>query len=126
MVRRSDHLELSRFAVGTGRGPTAPLDKAAKRRMRSAAREIWEKAAARAGELQVHHRIPLEWAHLMPGDPNRLSNLVGIAPGTHTLVNKAWDSFRESMCGRTPSAAEIMKQALEIDQKHGGKFVFPK
>lgn len=125
MVRSSVRRELSRLTAGTGPGPTAPLDKTAKRRIRDAAREIWEKTTARAGKLQVHHRIPLEWAHLMPGDPNRLSNLVGVAQEAHTLINKAWEAFRESLRGRTPSAAEIMKQALEIDRDYGRDFVFP-
>jgi hypothetical protein len=51
--------------------------------LRRAAQRVWETRAgwrASARDLRIHHRIPLEWAHLWPyADPNRVANLVGVS-----------------------------------------------
>jgi RHS repeat-associated protein len=70
--------------------------------------------------LQIHHRIPLEWAHLFPdADPNRLSNLVGVSRDIHDEIGRRWTAFRTKyhQLGRPPTAAEVQQQAAEIDRE---------
>ena len=70
--------------------------------------------------LQVHHRIPLEWAHLFPNsDPNRISNLLGMIGTDHDLVTAAWRQWKRSLNGRAPSQTEVIQQALRIDKEYG-------
>jgi RHS repeat-associated protein len=91
----------------------------AKAQLRHEARALWEKKNGRAaGALQIHHRIPLEYAHLFPNaDPNRFSNLIGLEPGIHSQIHaNAWDAFRRQLGGRTPSQAEVMGVAMSIDK----------
>ncbi len=112
-------------APGSGGAPTAlnPLSREARDRLRAAARDIW---LARTGRraiwdgLEVHHRIPLEWSHLFPNsDPNRISNLIGMTPANHTQVSNAWNTWRQSLNGRTPTQAEVLQQAIRIDEQFG-------
>ena len=105
-----------------------PLSNEAKDILRQSARDIWQ---ARSGKkaiwdaLQVHHRIPLEWAHLFPkADPNRIANLVGMNNANHSLATNAWNAWRRSLGGRTPSPAEVLEQALQIDKAYGKHMIF--
>ena len=105
-----------------------PLSNEAKDILRQSARDIWQ---ARSGKkaiwdaLQVHHRIPLEWAHLFPkADPNRIANLVGMNNANHSLATNAWNAWRRSLGGRTPSPAEVLQQALQIDKAYGKHMIF--
>jgi hypothetical protein len=55
-------------------GPSTPLTRSQKDNVRYRATLIWERrmgqrASKMTPPVQVHHRIPLEWAHLMPGSP---------------------------------------------------------
>jgi hypothetical protein len=61
--------------------------------------------------LQVHHIIPLEWAHLFPdADPNRLSNIIGLDGPTHRRINARWTNFRNyyNQLGRSPTEHEVL------------------
>jgi hypothetical protein len=72
-----------------------------------------------SASLQIHHRIPLEWAHLFPeANPNRLANLIGLDPEVHKQVNKIWGNFRNyySQEGIEPTAHDVLLQALKIDE----------
>ena len=96
---------------------------------RRSARRIWEQrtsARASLSGLDVHHRIPLEWAHKLPNaDPNRAANLIGVGKGVdHESLNNIWKEFSRSLNGRDPSAAEIMKKVLDIDTQFGHLFQF--
>ncbi|MEX2172310.1 MAG: hypothetical protein WD851_23520 [Pirellulales bacterium] len=108
----------------------AKLTKEVSNKLRDKARSIWEGVAGyRAIDrgLRIHHRIPLEWSHIYPhANPNRLANLVGVEPGTHTLINNAWAAWKRGLNGRTPTQAEVMAQALKIDEMFGHLFTFPK
>ena len=102
--------------------PTAkPLPTGVKNKLRREARNIWEAANDRKlseGE-QVHHRVPLEWAHLTPdADPNRLANLREMTVHDHTQVNRAWTAFKTQhrRMGTTPTAAQVLHEALRIDE----------
>jgi RHS repeat-associated protein len=89
-------------------------------RYREEARKLWEKVrGCRASQMgmDVHHRIPLEWSHLLPSaDPNRAANLIGLEYSIHRAVNASWRTFRASLKGRQPSAAEVMRHAAKIDE----------
>jgi hypothetical protein len=65
--------------------------------------------------------------HLFPNaHPNRLSNLVGCPKHIHEgFVTPEWARWKNSLGAREPSAAEIMKKALEIDEMFIGNWVFP-
>ena len=98
-------------------------------KLRTQARNIWQDVSGRRAvwdKLDVHHRIPLEWSHLMPGDPNRLSNLVGVKGPAHDLISADWAAFKAGLGGKTPTASQIMEKALEIDKKYAKDYVFPK
>ena len=103
-------IDLDDLAEGISR-ITGPLSREAKDRLRAEARDIWEREtgirAASYGK-EIHHRIPLEWAHLFPdADPNRLANLVAMSSPDHRLVSNAWTAFRTAHRHATPTAAEV-------------------
>ncbi|MBC8356604.1 MAG: hypothetical protein H8E66_31900 [Planctomycetes bacterium] len=108
----------------------AKLTREASDTLRAGARDIWEATAGRRAiwdDLQVHHRIPLEWSHIFPKvDPNRLSNLVGIESKPHSQVTNAWNAWKRELNGVTPTQAEVMEQALKIDELFSKSWVFPK
>jgi len=86
------------------------------------AKDIWRAASSRG--LDVHHRIPLEWAQLFPKpNPNRIGNLIGLPgqrsnirlPGiqdpsklktVHEVVNEEWYLFKQA--NPNPSATGVM------------------
>lgn len=52
-------------------------------------------------EKQIHHRIPLEWAHRLPtSDVNSLNNLVALHPVVHRAVGAVWTRFRTAPSAR--------------------------
>ncbi len=105
------------------------LNREEKDLLREEARDIWETTTGRRAiwdNLQVHHRIPLEWAHMMPGNPNRLANLVGMRSADHNQVTQAWNAWKRGLNGVAPSQADIMRTALDIDRRFGQLMVFPK
>ena len=62
---------------------------------------------------EVHHLIPLEYAHLMGDnwDPNFFGNLVALDNNVHRQVNASWDEFRALFRHRDPpSRAQILQQ----------------
>jgi RHS repeat-associated protein len=104
---------------------TKPLGKSAKKLYRAAAVNIWDSLSKvkRTIEDQVHHRIPLEWAHLFPDrNPNRIANLQLIERKIHEGpdgVSAAWTRFRNSLGGRSPTAKEVSDKAAELDARFG-------
>ena len=145
------------FFVGAGRAwvhnvPCGPilkqLGQTGARPWREAARNVWEKLTgvrARASNLDVHHRIPLEWAHLFPkANPNRRANLIGLpGPGhsstlpgivdpskiktVHDVVSEEWEIFRKfyEKLNRSPTPAEVVKKAVEVDEKYSKYYYYP-
>ncbi len=110
-----------------GKFITKPLKEGTKGIYRRAALDIWDGLSkiSRVGS-QVHHRIPLEWAHLFPSlNPNRLGNLKLVPREIHEAVDgvsAAWTKFRNSLGGRTPTAQEVLDKAVEIDARFGQHF----
>ena len=101
-----------------------PLPTGVKNKLRGEARNIWQAANDRklSSLEQIHHRIPLEWGHLTPNaDPNRLSNLTMMTRDDHTQVTSAWTAFRTQhrRMGTTPTASEVLQEALRIDEQYG-------
>jgi hypothetical protein len=107
--------DAARLAAGS-----RPLDNVQKDAIREEARNIWQDRTGRRAiwdDMQIHHRIPLEWAHLFPGeDPNVITNLMGVAGEDHTLITNAWNEWRNRL-GRTPTQSEVLSKAAEIDRR---------
>jgi hypothetical protein len=110
---------------------TSPLGKDAKEDLREDARKLFYKklhpdlAAVlkekAGGELYaVHHRIPLEHAHLFPlRDINAGANLAAVARDVHGRVNNVWLRLRKA--SGTPSVQEVAR-VEEIVTKHFGRW----
>jgi hypothetical protein len=104
---------------GTALLARGALSRTSKNLLRIAATDIWRarmgRSAAEMG-LEVHHRIPLEWAHLTPNlDPNRTANLIGVPAAEHWLITAAWNQWRVGLGARVPTQAEIEGVAAGID-----------
>jgi Pretoxin HINT domain len=98
--------------------------------LRDNARNIWQQLTGRRpiwDDLEVHHRVPLEWSHILPkADPNRVANLVGVNGKTHKQVTGLWGEWKRSLRGREPSQSEVIKHALSIDSQFANHWVFPR
>jgi hypothetical protein len=94
--------------------------------MREEARETWELLKgkrASVDDLEVHHKIPLEWDHLFDGHPNRLDNLLGVPKDLHQqTVTPFWNSWRASLGGRTPTPQEVLDKVAELEKQYGHLF----
>lgn len=76
--------------------------------------------SARGVPYDVHHCVPLEYAHLFPlRDINAELNLVAAAKPVHQAMGNAWTRFR--MAARAPSSEEVLK-VEEIVRKHFGRW----
>ena len=101
---------------GSSHGPRVLLSSGQKDSLRAEARIVWERETglrASAAALEVHHRVPLEYSHRMPGHPNRSSNLVGVTKSEHARLNRAWREFRHRTAN--PTSSEIMQFAASQD-----------
>ena len=110
-----------------GKFITRPLKEGTKRIYWRAARDIWDGLSkVPRGTGRVHHRIPLEWAHLFPNmNPNRINNLKLVPQEIHEGadgVGSAWTRFRNSLGGRTPTPQEVLDKAADIDTRFGKYF----
>ena len=103
---------------------STPLTDSQARRYRTMATDLWEAVTGvRASEMrpmrQIHHRIPLEWSHLFPDqNPNRFDNLFAVDERLHNGpagVSRLWADFKLALNDRTPTAAEVERQAGLID-----------
>ena len=110
-------------AVSTGGGAASvPLTQAEKMMYWRQMRSVFLRAYPRfqklvgTGRMSIHHRIPLQWAHLFPGvDPNRLSNLYAVPTHVHnTIVTPAWNAFARA--SPMPTAADVMRFAMDMDR----------
>ncbi|MCE2754249.1 MAG: HINT domain-containing protein [Pirellula sp.] len=111
-------------------GLASKLTRESSDRLRENARNTWQMLTGRRAfwdDLEVHHRIPLEWSHFFgKAAPNRVSNLVGINGKIHKQVSEAWAAWKRSLGERTPTQAEIMEQAFKIDELFKNHWLFPK
>jgi len=97
-----------------------PLSQAEKQIIRAEARRRYAAAAgtpASSWGAQVHHRIALEFQHLMArADPNRLANLLALRQQAHSVATNSWAAFARGLNGRTPTQAELVAQAMKVDK----------
>jgi RHS repeat-associated protein len=112
---------------------SSPLSEGAKKQLRQKACDIFEKIMgfrASSRNMEVHHRIPLEWSHLFPDMmPNHPANLVGVDKSIHQpLINSIWTTFRNNPEIRYMSMPElreaVLSQAEAIDNQFGKNFIY--
>lgn len=77
--------------------------------------------AAKRG-YQIHHRMPLEWAHKFPGiDANAGKNLIGLETEVHKGVNAVWTRLRNTApAGKVDG--NVVSRVMDIVDKHFGKW----
>lgn len=109
---------------------TSKLTMKQRDQLRAEAREKWQLATgirAYSAYYEIHHRVPLEWAHLIPeADPNRMANLVGMMPENHRLISGLWLDWKKSLGDRLPTPAEVLEAAIRIDELFADLMVSPK
>ena len=99
-----------------------PLSTSEKNELRRAARQQFERlhpqlheAMARVGAYEVHHRRPLEYAHLFPDmDINTAANLKAAGREVHQHIGRIWTEFRNIR--GSPTADEVDDVAGIIDR----------
>lgn len=110
---------------------TVKVDSDAKRALRAKAQDDFyevfhpELAAVLRGALgkryDIHHLIPLEYAHLFPAlDINAAANLKALGKPAHEGINKMWNAFRMK-AGKTATPEQV-KEMAAITQRHFGRW----
>jgi hypothetical protein len=101
-----------------------PLSRNDKVNLWTAARHYIEKfrpelheAMRRKGPYDVHHRRPLEYAHLFPGeDINASRNLEAVGREVHQSINRIWAEFRGARGERL--RIEDVDAAVKVVDRH--------
>jgi hypothetical protein len=92
--------------------------KANEKFIRLGAGRIWARhmgREARSMGLIIHHRIPLQFAHLFPDvDPNSVDNLVGIVDHVHFDIHAFWTMELKAL-GGAPTPQDIQNIAASVD-----------
>jgi len=118
----NERAELRELMIGIERTLQEPLTQRAKKLLRERAREAYklyhpEFAAAlnRKGMLlPVHHRCPLEYAHLFPEyDINASGNLVMITQKVHQRIDALWTKFRRARPHATSREVEAAVRTID-------------
>lgn len=104
-AKRVDRLEEARNAISKGE----MLSKEAKKALRSQACRLLEATGEELANKEVHHILPLEWAHLLGKNfnPNELNNLVALGEKEHDIIDNMWRAFRSEHKNKMPTAIEI-------------------
>jgi len=99
-----------------------PLDGNLKQKLRDQARKYYKELYPQlarvlddlAEKLPIHHRRPLQYAHLFPADDiNAAENLAMLQKYVHQEINSLWGRFR--MARPHPTADEVRRAAEIID-----------
>ncbi len=110
---------------------SVPLEREAKNELRRLARDDFFRLNSElvsalqkslpGGKFDVHHRVPLEFAHLFPlKNINAMDNLVALDPAVHQGINSIWGAYSSRVGARTTSG-EV--EAVErIIGKHFGRW----
>jgi exonuclease VII large subunit len=124
-LTKTEQRELSELAKRLEKLVDAPLSRDDKKRLRSVAREDFFKShpelakrlVNRDGKAYpVHHRRPLEYAELFPGeDINALMNLRAVDETVHASINTVWTAFRSV---RGKFKAEDVDEVVAIVDRH--------
>ncbi len=110
---------------------TVKLDRDAKRALRAKAQDDFYDVFhpelhkllrdADGNRYDVHHLIPLEYAHLFPElDINAAANLKALGKPAHEGINKMWNAFRMKAGDRV--SPEQVRQMAVITQRHFGRW----
>lgn len=121
--------ELTRIFRSLEQTLTVRLDTDAKKALRAKAQEYFYKVFhpelvdvlrdARGARYDIHHLIPLEYAHLFPElDINAAANLTALGKPVHEGIGKMWNAFRRD-AGNTASPEQV-KEMAAITQRHFG------
>jgi RHS repeat-associated protein len=125
--KADDILKIANTGLKYGRGATNLQDAARlirsgeqitsrtiKKSLRAQARNIMEQAGMDIAGKEVHHIIPLEYAHKFGPDfnPNTLENLVGLTKGNHDVISGMWEQFRRKF-GNSATPEQIKKMVNE-------------
>ncbi len=71
----------------------------------------------RGGSYEIHHRRPLEYAHLFLGeDINARSNLAAVARPVHQRISGLWTKFRNGHGVSQVDASEVSQMAEIVDR----------
>lgn len=109
----------------TNGAPQVRLDRTFKKDLRNQARRVLTQRGVDMKGMEVHHRVPLEWSHLMPGDPNRITNIAAVPRNIHQAqIRGMRDDFRNLWQGRTPTPADIQRQVQRVDDAFGWAMKF--
>ncbi|NCB53033.1 MAG: hypothetical protein EOM54_14335 [Clostridia bacterium] len=78
---------------------------------------------AMGSSIEVHHIVPLEWAHLMGTgfDPNDINNLAGVNSKVHRKINSSWAEFDK--LHPNPTKEEIATQVAKVNEEFGQSFI---
>jgi hypothetical protein len=99
-----------------------PLNPNLKNKLRDQARDYYKELHPRlagvldelSDELPIHHRRPLQYAHLFPADDiNAAENLATLRKYVHNQINFLWGRFRQAR--PNPTADEVRRAAEIID-----------
>lgn len=107
-----------------------PLDKDAKRKLWNWARQDYFErhnpqlatllGPEKLSDYQVHHRYPMEYAHLFPRlDINSKANLVGVYNEVHYSISAVWQSLEKVRARMTP---HDVTRVVEIVNRHYGRW----
>jgi hypothetical protein len=126
-LTKAEERELSKLAKRLEELVDAPLNRNEKEALRDSARAGFRQLHPELAEAmklgkeqlyQIHHRRPLEYAHLLIGeDINARSNLVAVAKPVHGRINGVWTKFRMGRRGAEIKPDEV-KQIAEIVDRH--------
>jgi hypothetical protein len=126
-LSKTERSELSELAKRLEKLVDAPLSRDEKKRLRSVAREDFFRSHPELAKqlvnkdgkaYPVHHRRPLEYAELFPGeDINALMNLRAVDESVHARINTVWTAFR-SVQGKF-KAADVDEMVVIVDRHFG-------
>ncbi|PTL78697.1 hypothetical protein DAT35_37130 [Vitiosangium sp. GDMCC 1.1324] len=123
-LSRSERNALRGLFVRIEQAIQQPLDENLKKALRDAARayyaELYPQFAnlmeMQAKLLPIHHRRPLQYAHLFPSeDINAADNLAMLQKYVHEQINFLWGRFRKAR--PNPTADEVRRAAEIIDRQ---------
>jgi len=123
-LSQSERAELRELMEGLEQLVKKPLTRDEKDLLRSSARAYYKKLYPELAKLMdeagsalpIHHRCPLEYAHLFPSlDINAANNLAMVPGHVHKRLNLLWDKFRQA---RPHATARDVEEAARIIDGH--------
>jgi hypothetical protein len=93
-----------------------PIREQARRLYKQLNPHLAQAMTTNAEKWPVHHRRPLQYAHLFPDENiNAPGNLAVVEVSTHRRINALWERFRKSR--PQPTADEVLKATEAIDSQ---------